>query len=157
MKKYLNKKDRSGFTLVEVMVATMIMTIVVLGGSAFCSNAGKRLQWVQDQQLLRDTAEQYLEFLKGARLGGSAFKDNDGYLLYNPSETSSPWKIVGDKSSWEKSVLNSQNRIISLWMEYKRNNETASAKASDYLDITITAQFKDGGRSVTLESYKELL
>ncbi len=165
------KGNRNGFSLIEVMVATIIVCIVVLGGSAFCINTMKRLAWVQDQQIMLDCADNYLEIFLNQNLDASTYKaaEQNGEINITYQTATQTWVLDPNPTEWTHPMILNNNKLNHLTMRYdyvenvlddddndRNDDDDAPEKVEAYLYLTVNVQLDGQPRSLLINTIKEL-
>lgn len=140
MKTSLNTKGKKGFSLVEVMIAVLLLTIMALGGAAFMQRAGSTVTIQKSKRAAIIAASRRLEQLR-----------TEPFDNINDSPVGALWYIDGannvvtDKPA-ETVSINGRQRPF--YVEIQRFSESSPTR--EYVRATVYVQYREGGNWVSL-------
>ncbi len=144
-------RRRAGATLVEVMVASVVLAILALGVAASMALARGKTNVQRDHRSALELANARMEELRAA--GYNEVKPTSlNYTTYYLAKTTSVWTIsAGDPN--ERVLLNNQLRPLRTTVQYV--DIDGGSASYDCLKLTVRVQFNsDANQLVTLETFK---
>jgi prepilin-type N-terminal cleavage/methylation domain-containing protein len=144
-----NRKNKRniGFTLVEVMLAVVIISIICIGSSAYAWHTMKRIQESEKQLTALNYAEHIAELLLQTESGfmPPLVLDATKYLTLN---STNDWESSSSATSWDI-TLDSEAYNCVLTATQRFSNTASFVEA----EISVTPP---DGRAVTLSTLKDL-
>jgi len=149
----LNKKLQKGTTLVESLLAILIMAIVALSGAAFIFFSSIRVNLERAKRAALEMANTRLEELRTSSY--ASIKPDDNSLHYI-SKQGGVW-VISHSDPGETVDINGVNFPITTSVQYV-DDPDISGSADDYLLITVSVGYRQvPDTRVILTSYISFL
>lgn len=142
-----NKKKKSGFSLIEIMVASLLIAVLAIGGAVVLYHTGAV---VGDQELKRQAIDQAIarmELVKRTR-----------YQIMNPPTTDTYYYIDSDQDDLlESNELNlsqiaETQKQFPMFTSIRRVPPPSPLSEAEYLVVNVTVSYNRELEQVILES-----
>ena len=145
-------KDKAGFSLIEILVATLVLAVLAVGGAAALYHTGAMIQNQEQKRMAVDQAMERLELLKRAK-----------YSLLQPTDFNSTKYFVDDQNDiiqagelLDTMTVESGKQFAMLTaIERFETNYPASSEywiQSEHLQITVSVTYDSAGQEVKLDT-----
>jgi len=139
--------NKTGFTLVEIMVATLLLAVLALGGAASLYHAGAVIRAQQTKQLAIHQAVERMELLK-----------RTNYSIMQPDTTDDVYYYrdqSNDEMVQRAEIYNTEQtdntKIFPMISSLRRVSPVTSVETESLL-ITVNVSYGRGGEAIILES-----
>lgn len=142
-----------GATLVEVLIAGLILTVLALGSAGYVYYSRLTIGVQRDKRAAIEMAHTRLEALRAAPAAGIASSANGDYTLYYVADTGGSWgRYASDPGeTWN---CNGMNRsIVTSVRKIDLDGATSKAEA---IRMTVAVWYRPD-ESVTLQTIRMLL
>jgi len=143
--------NKRGDTLVEVMMAILIISIVAVGGAAFLYYSSAEIAIDSNRRIALEIANARLEDLRAAGFGIiSPEQDFDVYYITGQGVN---W-LLSDNDPEEIVSVNNLDMPIVTTIQYVDDNEADMIDSYDYLNVSVIVGYRQNtGEAVTLNTY----
>ena len=131
-------KSEDGFSLVEVLIALVILVIVILGGGLYFFYGRLGINREGYRRAALERASQRLEQLKAANYSDIALEPPSDQLYYITYGSS--WNLTPDKTEDTISEDNLPDGVIVTQAQWV---DEGSDESYDYLKVTVTVAWGD--------------
>lgn len=138
--------DKKGFTLVEIMVAVLVIVALITGGAAVLTQTNISINIQKNKRRAIDQAIARLELLKRS----------DYILLRPPTPTPDVYYYRDDGDDQLEEAEVSGNGALETSKDYKMRTSverfSATADAAEFLLVTAAVTYNAAGEQVVLQS-----
>lgn len=134
----MKPKNKSGFSLVEVMVAALILVVLVIGGAALLAHAGSNVQVVGNKRVALERARTRMEQLRAT-----------DYMVLRERAVAAGNREITTTSETYNGVLlsiSSTNQLVS----------SGGVLGNEYLALSVRASYRGANESVLLHARKTI-
>jgi prepilin-type N-terminal cleavage/methylation domain-containing protein len=140
------KRGKAGFSLIEIMVATLVLAVLAVGGAAALYHTGAMIQNQEQKRMAVDQAMERLELLKRAK-----------YSLLKPADFNSTKYFVDDQND----IIQAGELLDTMTVESGKQFAMLTAierlpppnaLSSEYLRLNVTVTYDNAGQEVKLDT-----
>ena len=143
-------KTACGFTLVEVLIAIVILTVVAIGGVAFIYHSQVGLIFQGDKRVALEAANSRLEELRASQYGNIT-PTGDDYDIHYLSGQIGSWTIT-DSDPSETKTINGKTLPIVTTVRYM--DIDGGFNSYDYIRITVNTGYREAiSTTITLDTF----
>lgn len=137
-------RARHGLTLVEVMLATLVLALLAIGGAAFLQHSTSQVVVQRNRRAAAELANGRLEDLRAS-----------GYVNFKPTSLNySVWYLQKVSNSWARTsadpneavTINGASYPIRTTVQYQ--DADGGAASYDYVQLTVAVQFRSSSSEV---------
>jgi len=145
-KKMNMKKCAKGFTLLEVLISMVILSIVIMGSSSYSAFSARRMATQNSARIALVTAERRMELVRAVPF--SSFSSNKNgiaigatyvFLKYDPADGDLFDRSAGNPN--EVVNIGGSNRVITTRVRLTPNFKPATMVASDSLEVEVAVPY----------------
>ena len=155
----ISKRNSRGATLVEIMVAMVILAVLVIGAAPFIYYGSSGIDTSRNKLAALAAANSRMEQLKASRFtdianANTTPQPHDYVTAYNIRWNNGAWasRDITDTQQNETVTVNNKDRPITTTIKYVSID--AARPALDYLDVVVTVAYGTKATdTVTLETF----
>ena len=147
--KQKHAKKKAGFSLIEVMVAALILVILVIGGAAILSQAGGDIQVIGNKQIALERARTKLERLR----------DQDYEVLRTAAVAGNPDVVITTEThNGVTFVITTTNQLVATGgiIDLLHGSSDVDEYDNEYIDLSVRATYRSADEDVLLHAIKTL-
>ncbi|MEE9369729.1 MAG: prepilin-type N-terminal cleavage/methylation domain-containing protein [Pontiella sp.] len=140
-----HSKNKSGFSLIEVMVAALLLAVLAIGGAAVLSHAGSNIQVIGNKQIALERARTKLEWLHNFDyqvLRATAVAGAPSVVSTNETHNGVTFTIITTNR------LVSTGGILDVFSGGTSDNE--------YIELSARATYRNAAEAVLLHAIKTI-
>ena len=143
-------KSASGFTLVEVLIAIVILAVVAIGSVAFIYHSQAGIIFQGDKRVALEIANSRLEEIRASQYS-DIHPVNDDYDIHYLSGQIGSWTIT-DSDPGETKGINSKTLPIVTTVRYM--DIDGGSSTYDYVRIAVSIGYREAiSTTVTLDTF----
>ena len=136
----MQKNNHNGFTLVEVLISILLLTIVLVGGMGFCFNSQEEMTLVVHKKIAAEMANSKMEEFKRKKYSDL------------PGPAASPGVVVENNNTQLGSPINKGGYISANTADALGTKVTVTdvddpvGGAIDYKEVKVEVKWKEAGK-----------
>lgn len=148
-----NRAQRSGFSLLEVMIALLLLSVMTIGGAAMMMHSGETLAYQENKRAAIEAANRRMELIRstastyfnGLNVGQKYWLEYNGTVL-----------VTSGSNPNENILINGSSMPITtevMKIERTKSSGQSYAAVEVYL-LTVTVDYRPGSSdTIVLESF----